>query len=364
MRTLFILLALLFSLGAPAGAASAASAASVALGILQLAATGDDGPVTVFYASSAAALPLQRGRFTLQLAPEGAALPGNGRLVVLSHGSGGSPWVHADLARALVISGFVVALPEHRQDNWRDGSLPGPESWKRRPAEVSRAIDAVAADPRFGPLLKTDRVGVYGMSAGGHTVLSLAGGRWSPAGFKAHCDANLAQDFQFCVGLITQLTGGWLDGLRLWAARAVIGHRFADATPQTHADPRIAALVAAVPAAADFEMASLAHPRVPLGLVTADQDAWLLPRFHADRVLAVCQRCELVANVKGGGHGALLSPLPPGLDGLAGSLLNDPPGFDRAVLPAVDDSIVGFFQRHLLRHDAEAATSTAPLPGP
>jgi hypothetical protein len=40
--------------------------------------------------------------------------------------------------------------------------------------------------------------------------------------------------------------------------------------------------------------------------------------------------------------------LPPGLAGLVGDLLNDPPGFDRAVLPDIDRKIVEFFRKHLL----------------
>jgi hypothetical protein len=44
----------------------------------------------------------------------------------------------------------------------------------------------------------------------------------------------------------------------------------------------------------------------------------------------------------------MLSPMPPGLDGLAGEVLNDPPGFDRSALPAVDRAITDFFRRQLL----------------
>jgi predicted dienelactone hydrolase len=220
-----------------------------------------------------------------------------------------------------------------------------------RPAEVSRAIDAVARDSRLAPLLALDKVGMYGMSAGGHTALSLAGGRWSPAAFTRHCEANLEDDFQSCVGLITRLTGSWLDGLRKWGALLVIRRRFADDTPQGHDDPRIAAVVAGVPSSADFDMASLATPRVPLGLITAREDRWLIPRHHSDRVLAAClPRCELIADLPTGGHGALLSPLPPGLTGLIGDMLNDPPGFDRAaLLPEVNRKTTAFFSTHLLR---------------
>jgi len=331
-----------------AAALALPAAAPAAVGVTEIAGKDGSSPVTVFYPSSAEAQPLQRGPFTLQFAEQGAPVRGNGRLVVVSHGSGGAPWPHSDLARALVESGFVVAMPEHRGDNTKDASAAGPESWKRRPAEVSRAIDAVGQDPRFAPLLALDKVGMYGMSAGGHTALSLAGGRWSPARFTEHCEAHIAEDFQSCVGLAARLNGGLLDGLKKVIALAVIRWRFDDTTWYTHAEPRIAAVVAGVPYAADFDMDSLAAPRVPLALLTARQDQWLLPRFHGDRVLQTCAACERLGDFPNGGHGALLSPFPPGLSGLLADLLNDPPGFDRSVLPEVDRRIAEFFRRHLL----------------
>jgi predicted dienelactone hydrolase len=272
-------------------------------------------------------------------------------MVVVSHGSGGNPWVNSDLARALVADGFVVAMPEHHGDNSRDPAQPGPESWKLRPAEVSRAIDALADSAAFAPLLALDRVGMYGMSAGGHTALSLAGGRWSPAQFRRHCEAHMAEDFPACVGLITRLRGDALDGVKKTLATGVIRQRFQDESWYTHRDPRIQAVVAGVPFAADFDAASLAQPAVPLAIVRAGGDRWLAPRFHADSVLQACRpRCELLADLPAAGHGALLSPLPPAdrLGAIASELLADPPGFDRASMPAVNQRIVSFFHQHLL----------------
>ncbi|KNZ31421.1 MAG: dienelactone hydrolase [Methylibium sp. NZG] len=344
-----------------AGQTGATQPPTVALG--EIAATTEDGPVTVFYPSSSAAEPVRRGLFMFNVAPQGTPQRGNGRLVIVSHGSGGSPWVHADLARRLVEAGFVVAVPEHRGDNYRNDRHPGPDSWEQRPAEVSRAIDAVGRDARLGPLLALDKVGVYGMSAGGHTALTLAGGRWSRAGFKRHCEAHLSEDFQTCVGLATRLTGGVFDGVKKWVALNVIRAVFSDSTPHEHTDPRIAAIVAAVPLAADYDMASLATPRVPLGLLTAQQDRWLVPRFHSDRVLAVCKPCEHLADLPTGGHGAYLSPLPPGFTGLLGDMLNDPPGFDRSgLLPEVDRKTTAFFSRHLLGAAAPGPSKGARLP--
>ncbi len=328
--------------------ATVATAAHASVGLTEIAGKAGEGVVTVYYPSTGGAKAGRRGPFTFEFAWQGAPARGNGRLIVISHGSGGSPWVHANLAQRLVADGFVVAMPEHRGDNYKDPGTPGPESWKQRPLEVSRAIDAVSDDVRFQPLLALDKVGMYGMSAGGHTALSLAGGRWSPARFTQHCEAHIAEDFQTCVGLAARLRGNFLDGAKTTLALWVIRYRFSDATWQTHTDPRIAAIVAGVPLAADFDMASLAAPRVPLALVTARQDRWLIPRFHGDAVLAACATCERLADFATGGHGALLSPLPPGLYGLVGDLLNDPPGFDRAVLPGVDRRISAFFQKLLL----------------
>ena len=326
----------------------AVTAAEANVGLIEIAGKDGEGVVTVYYPSTDEAKIGKRGPFIFEFAWQGAPARGNGRLIVMSHGSGGSPWVHANLAQTLVADGFVVAMPEHRGDSYKDPGTPGPESWKRRPAEVSRAIDVVSRDARFGPLLALDKVGMYGMSAGGHTALTLAGGRWSPARFTQHCESHITEDFQTCVGLVTRLRGGFLDGAKTTIALWVIRSRFSEATWQTHTDPRIAAIVAGVPLAADFDMASLAAPRVPLALVTARQDKWLIPRFHSDAVLAACAACERLADFATGGHGALLSPLPPGMSGLAGDLLNDPPGFDRAELPAVDRKISAFFRKLLL----------------
>ena len=337
---------------APAALGLVAATAHAGTGLMALEGTP---PVTLAYPTNAPDTAIARGPYTLHAAPDAPAAGGNGRLVVLSHGSGGGFITEFDLAQTLVRAGFTVAMPEHAGDNWQDMRDVGPVSWTRRPQELSQAIDAVAAlaapGGRLAPLrLDLGRVGVYGMSAGGIAALTLAGARWSPAVQARHCDAHLEQDFPTCVGLTTELTGGALDGARLAIARLVIRHKWADDTAwRTAQDPRVAAVVAAVPMASPIDMASLASPRVPLGLVRAGRDAWLAPRFHIDAVRAACApHCTLLADMAEGGHGAPLSPPPVGLPPRAARLLDDPPGFDRAhTLPTVYDAIVNFFQTRL-----------------
>lgn len=306
---------------------------------------------TAFYPSEQTEQTRHKGAFEFTLAPNATPSTGPFPLVVISHGSGGSPWVHVDLARTLVNNGFVVVMPEHQGDNHKNFNDPGPNSWKLRPHEVSQAIDLVAQDPLLGPVTSTAQVAMYGGSAGGHTALSLAGGQWSPARFRDHCQAHIAEDFSSCVGFITRLTGGWLDGLKKQVALAVIRYRFGDTTAYSHQDPRIRAIIAAVPFAADFDLSTLVAPRVPLGLILARQDVNQIPHFHGLAVQRICKTCTTVADLPQAGHGVMLSPLPPlgATNSIAFQLLSDPPGFERKQLPALHQKVADFFKQHLTR---------------
>ncbi|HYD60800.1 MAG TPA: dienelactone hydrolase [Noviherbaspirillum sp.] len=314
----------------------------------------DGGKVTVFYPSTGVETEVKQGPFSLSWASNGPPVKGNSHLIVISHGSGGSPWVHTDLARTLVQRGFTVALPQHHGDNYQDPAEPGPPSWRKRPQEVSKAIDIVAGYAPLAVHLSFDSIGVFGGSAGGHTALSLAGGEWSDWRFRDHCEKNIEYDFSSCVGFTTLLHGNWLDGLKIWIAKRIIASRFSNETVHRDFDPRIKAAVAMVPFAADFAPESLAQPKTALGLVVAAKDVNQIPRFHAEAILNACRpNCEVVMNLPEGSHGAMLSPLPPLAPGSIGSyLLSDPPSFDRArTIPELNSRIADFFIRHLLARE-------------
>lgn len=325
------------------------AAESPHLGFMQLP-QPDGASTTVFYPTLGTEVAVKQGPFNFSWVPDGAPLKGNGRLIVISHGSGGSPWVHVDLARALVRRGFTVAIPLHHGDNYLDPSEPGPVSWRKRPQEISEAIDRVGQHGTLASLLSLDSVGVFGGSAGGHTTLSLAGGQWSDQRFKSHCDRNIEQDFSSCVGFITMLKGNGLDPLKIWMARRVIDWRFNDTTVHRYRDRRVKAAVSMVPFAADFFPDSLARPDVHLGLVIARKDANQVPRFHVESILKAClPQCEVVMDLPEASHGAMLSPMPP-LEGgsVAEHLLADPPSFNREqAIVELSSRIGDFFVRQL-----------------
>ncbi|WP_311881077.1 MULTISPECIES: alpha/beta fold hydrolase [unclassified Pseudomonas] len=115
------------------------------------------------------------------------AATGEHPLVVLSHGYGGS-WINQTwLASALAHQGYIVAAVNHPGTTSRDRSPHAAAQLWQRPVDLSRAIDAVTAQPgKFGTVAK-DRIAVIGHSLGGWTVLESGGARFDPKRFADDC---------------------------------------------------------------------------------------------------------------------------------------------------------------------------------
>ena len=323
-----------------------------AMGVAILQAPGaPSGPVTVWYPSKAPETTRAIGDFALTAAWDGDPDRGNGALIVLSHGSGGSALPYHDIARVLVESGFVVAAPEHDGDNWHDQTKTGPASWKQRPVEISSAIDRVQADPRFASLLGQGRVGVYGMSAGGLSALEFSGATWSLNRLVKHCADHFEEDLGFCTFPEAASSSGKLDDKTMQRLRNQYfeGARsgMVDATEYGAHDPRVKAVVAAVPVAAVIDPASLSRARVPTALIPAERDQLLSPKWHVLAVENACRSCITLGALRGGGHLSILSPLPESVIRGLGPWAKDPPGFDRTSVIALYKRIAQFFREHV-----------------
>jgi predicted dienelactone hydrolase len=138
-------------------------------------------PIHLLYPTAAIETKLSFGPYEISAAPDSEPIERNLPLVAVSHGSGSTPWVHRDLARSLALQGFVVVLPEHIGNCRVDDSLAGTEELlRRRPAQLSAAIDGAMAQPMIGPYLRSKTIGLIGTSIGAYTTLALAGGKpWS-----------------------------------------------------------------------------------------------------------------------------------------------------------------------------------------
>src|SRR5215813_8115246 len=133
----------------------------------------------VWYPTKEAETAWRAGEMNVE-ATRNAAIAGDRAfpVVLLSHGSGGSPFGHRELAAHLARDGYIVVTPMQIGDSV--GRTEGREAGRSlidRPRQAVKALDAVLADPRFAAHADAARIGMVGFSAGGYTTLVLAGAK-------------------------------------------------------------------------------------------------------------------------------------------------------------------------------------------
>ena len=320
--------------------ANTAGAFQAGLRQLTVPGTGDKQPILValYYPTAAPSRTIPMGPYHPDVAPQGAPEASFKGLIILSHGTGGSELVHSSLAEALARDGYLVAALRHPGDNWQDVSLrkdPSGAFFTERPRQVTRVIDALLADPQWRDRIARDasgpRIGAVGHSAGGYTVLALAGGAPDVSRLASHCTTEGAQDPILC-GLRTQSRGAGAPA----------------PTPQpvtSLGDPRVRAVVALSPLGVVFTPESLAAIHVPIALYVADDDRYLVPRFHAEWVARNVPGVEM-HHVSNAWHFAFADAPTMPVPSEDGDIGADPPGFDRAAfLKQLAQDIPAFFDR-------------------
>ena len=177
--------------------------------------------------------------------------PGKHRLVVLSHGYGGSAKNLGWLATTLAAQGFVVAAPDHPGTTTGDMGQSGATRLAGRPGDVSHVIDGLLADPLWSPVIDSNGIAAIGHSLGGWTVLSNIGARFDAARMRATCAAG--PQGSTCAEVKALTSEAELSGIA-----------------QTARDPRIAAVVALDPGVTrGFDLASLGAITVPTLVIAA-----------------------------------------------------------------------------------------------
>ena len=308
-------------------------------------------PVVVWYPTAAAATPQSMGPFRFSAALGAPPSAGRFPLVVISHGTGGSELGHAWLAEALAREGFVVASLRHPGDDYTDRSaVRRPDYFARRPAQASRVVDALLADPAWAARIDATRIAVVGHSAGGHVALALAGGEPSVARVLAHCapgGAGLREDAAMC-GLGGRRDTGAAGPSTAAAAGTSSGTVSSSPAslppPARTRDARFRAAVAFAPLGIAFTPESLAKVEVPVLVEVAVRDDVLNPRFHGDAACAAIPAVRCV-RTEGAGHYAAFQAGTGPLPSPAGDPSVDPAGFDRAAWQAQAlPRVVGFLK--------------------
>jgi predicted dienelactone hydrolase len=308
---------------------------------IQVAGTTPDAPTTtvaLYYPTMAAPRAIAMGPFALDVAIGGKPVDKVKALILLSHGIGGSELGHSVLAQALARDGYLVAALRHPGDNWQDRSLieKSPERYfDERPRQASRVIDAILVDPGWKDRIASDsrgpRVGALGHSAGGYTVLALAGARPDVSRIRKHCLAEASADPIFC--------GMGRSGVAMPPLPA--------ATPSLK-DERVRAIVAMAPTGVPLTAESLATVRSATMIYEAELDRFLVPRFHAEWVASNLPAPNL-HRVPNAWHFAFMDPPSMAIPSPDGDVAANPPGFDRAAfLKQLAGEITAFFDKTLL----------------
>jgi predicted dienelactone hydrolase len=301
---------------------------------------GVEIPVRIFYPTREDAIETKFGPWEFFAARNALPMQGTFPLVAISHGLGGNDWNHHLLASTLVKAGFIVVAVRHPDDFLRIGQ---PAITVLRPNELAAAIDAVLEDERFGSNIDAERIGAFGFSLGGFTVLAAAGGNINYPKITPHCYVP-ENDPEFCVGE----DGG--EPLPMWlrARRMLYSMPEVDLTQDVF-DPRIKAVVAAAPVGLLFD--EMSRVQVPVMLFRAGEDQSLRFPYHAENVHNLLPNEHIYHVVEGLHHYAFLSPFPDRIAGEVGEPAQDPDGFDRAeFLAGTNQIIVEFFKRALIRN--------------
>lgn len=271
-----------------AAAATPALAANAGFMVLQQP-RPDAAPVEVgvWYPTDAAPSPMRLG-LNAQTVAAGAPIVGEHLpLIVMSHGNGGFFGGHADTAQALAEAGFVVAALTHPGDNYRDQSRA--TAMADRPAALSALIGWMLDASPLKAKLDAERVGAFGFSSGGFTVLAAAGGEPDLSRMAGHC--RTAPNNFDC---------------KLTASRPIPGDALV--ARWVH-DPRIKAVISAAPALGfAFSERGLKGITAPVQLWKAANDEILPGDDYAETVHRNLKRPHDYRVVAGAGHFDFLSP--------------------------------------------------------
>ena len=304
-----------------------AHAATVGFETLSVPVPGDRPlQVAVWYPSTApeASEPLALGEQTV--ARNGPIAGRRHPLIVISHGAGGSNSDHFDTAQALARAGFVVAAVSHTGDTYDDHSRALRIS--ERPGQLVRLIDYMTVAWRGRGALDAGRIGAFGFSSGGFTVLAAIGGEPDLALVAPHCREHPGY-FDCQLGKST--------GAAAPAAPAPVVH-----------DPRIRAAVVAAPALGfTFAPSGLSRVTIPVQLWRAGDDTILPHPLYAEAVRAALPRPPEYHVVPGADHFDFLPPCSPAL-AKAAAVICGHGTFDRAAFhAALNADIVRFFRKTL-----------------
>jgi len=257
-------------------------------------------------------------------------------VVMLSHGTGGS---------ALQLAWLGTVGINHPGNNALEPYTPeGFVLWWERATDISDALDALLADPTFGPHVDEARIGAAGFSIGGYTVLELAGARTDQERFLKACRTD--PTLHKCV--VPEMKNMGDPEQMLAKVRSSSAESMARGGA-SYRDPRVRAVFAIAPAVGQaFDPDGFREVTIPVAMVVGAADPIAPVATNAGRFLASMPNAHLTVLPDGVAHYTFLDTCTDiGKDKLA-VFCGDAAGVDREKVHAtVSAMAVKFFDKNL-----------------
>lgn len=308
--------------------------------------TGEEFPVALVYPSSKKSKNVQFGPFNMRLSVGAKIADGQFPLVLISHGSGGTNLGYRSIAFELARQGYVVAMPLHPQNNYKNNRAQGTnKNWRNRPLHISATIDNLLANQTLATHINANKIAVVGHSAGGYTALALAGGVADTAYIITLCKANPEIGEDFC-GLVKE--------------NKIKPEAFLNVQ-----DKRVKAIVLLAPVGVLFKSkTSLSGVNVPTLMLSAEKDEELTEPYHTNVIKNNFPNKKLLLDctVKNAGHYSFITPFPDAIKQDVGLAGQDPKGFDRKKFhEALSVDVVAFINKALSKQYDSKMTITSCL---
>ena len=285
----------------------------------------------IWYPTTAQPTSKWAGSFFMQVASNGPIAGHDLPLVIISHGTGGSITSHADLALALASAGNVVATPMHL-DNFQDMSSVGTPAYiTGRTQQLRATIDHMLAKWEGHQQIDSERIGAYGFSIGGFTVLTATGAQPDLASVAKYCATNR----EFACDMLRESKSFLLN-----AELPGEADRF-------ETDTRIKAIVIAAPGLGfSFKAANaFDNVHIPVQLWQGDKDQSVPYASNAKVIRDGLDQQVDFQTLANAGHNSFLVPCGPLK---LAPICSDPEQFDRATAyHEMNKKINAFFAKNL-----------------
>lgn len=299
--------------------------------------TNEKFSMALVYPTKVSSKKVKFGAFEMNLSIGSKIADGKFPLVIISHGSGGSNLNYRDIAFTLVKNGFIVGMPLHPKNNFRNNEFEGRNiNWENRPKHIIASIDTLLSSPNISKSIDKEKIAIIGHSAGGYTALASVGATANTKHIINLCKENPNTNEPFC-GLVKE-------------------NKIQPEKIDNPKDTRIKAIVLMAPVGVLFQSDNaLEKVNLPLLLLRAQKDEELSKPYHSKLIAKNYKDKSLLSycEIPNAGHYSFISPFPKSTEKEVGIVAKDPKGFNRDTFQNILASEILLFLNNAFSHEAQ-----------